>query len=351
MRWLNTATVFALLLPSVDVLAWGERGHDLITRVAVIQLEVLCEKQAACYLPFKKRDHMLSHLSNAPDFLWRSNDQSRRVKDLNYPTHYISLDAVYKQPRLLSDIDLDFAKFRQKATTENRLSHQQTGSAPWRVLQLYKDMVEHFEQAAAAENERQRVDAINQALLFAGLMSHFVGDLANPHHTAANHDGQLTGNTGLHAYFESEVVGELAMDLSFKVNKKASPKLLSKTILKPYRKDQREQYRNSAEKLIFALVLNSNQNVEYLTRLDNAYSLLEKTADPKVDALRRPAKDVRKKFKPFIVERLAIGAQVLAQLWYLAWQQGGKPNMSDFHSYFYFVQPPFIDPDYLLPSD
>lgn len=348
---LQVATLVATCVISIQSLAWGERGHDLITRVAATQLEKLCDNDAACYTPFKKRAHMLSHLSNAPDFLWRSATQSKRVKDLNYPTHYISLDAVYEKPAIFTDIDFKYTKYREKALIKNRSTHNASGSAPWRVLQLHTGMVENFQKAASAESYEQRIEAINQALKMGGLMSHFVGDLANPHHTADNHDGQLTGNTGLHAYFESEVVGELAMDLASRVSKKANPRLLKKTILKPYSKAQANEILASAEKLIFALVLDSNKKVDYLTSLDNSYSLIKKSEEPRVDAERRPAFSVRNKFRPFIAERLAVGAQVLAHLWRLAWVEGGQPDMSDYHSYHYFVSPEFITPTYLLPSD
>jgi len=51
------------------------------------------------------------------------------------------------------------------------------------------------EHGAAKEKEKF-IEAVNQALLYGGIMSHFVGDLAEPHHTSANYDGWLTGQGG-----------------------------------------------------------------------------------------------------------------------------------------------------------
>ena len=62
--------------------------------------------------------------------------------------------------------------------------------------------------------------------------------------------------------------------------------------------------------------------------------------------MRKPAKSVAKRYERFAVERMAIGASVLARLWFLAWRDAGSPDMSGFRSYHYPVQPPFITPVY-----
>ena len=103
----------------------------------------------------------------------------------------------------------------------------------------------------------------------------------------------------------------------------------------------------NADKLIFALTLESNSKVDQLHSLDDEVSILTRSLDAETDAIRKRPEEGMVEYRPFISERIAVGASVLAQLWLLAWEQAGQPDLSDFHSYHYFVKPDFIEPDYL----
>lgn len=337
-----------LTLCSSSVFAWGERGHDIVTRVAVQNLAVLSDSNLSFTKPFRQRDHMLSHLSNTPDIVWRAKYMSKADRDLNYPTHFINLERVYESVKSLEDIDLNYADYAKKARNKGIKDPAGVGTGPWRVIQLHSLMVASLKAAGAGKQRDDRIEATNQALLYAGLMSHFVGDLANPHHTSANYNGQLTGNTGLHAYFESDVVGVLPLGLSSQTRAMLQPSLLRTTVLKGMDKDKREAIVSDPRRLIFSLVVNSQNNLDRLTELDNQYSLLAASSDSKQSAIRELPEDVAPLFHGFITERLAIGAAVLSQLWLTAWQQAGNPDLSDYKSYDYPVKPDFIAPDYLV---
>ena len=43
-------------------------------------------------------------------------------------------------------------------------------------------------------------------MLFAAVASHYIEDANQPFHATNNHDGQLTGQTGLHARFERDLI-------------------------------------------------------------------------------------------------------------------------------------------------
>jgi hypothetical protein len=345
-RYLVLFVLTALAIP--NCYAWGERGHDLVTRIAVLKLEELSNAGTNFSEPFTQRDHMLSHLSNVPDFHWRADYMSETDRALNSPTHYIGIETVYGATNALQPLDADYASFALQAKSKGVLEPALVGTAPWRTIQLYRLMLNALKQAKNTDTEQAMIDATNQALLYAGLMSHFVGDLANPHHTTINHNGQLTGNTGLHAYFESDVIKQLPLSIAVKIERLAGAKLLKKTILREHPKALHEEILNSPHRLVSALVNNSFANVDTLTKLDDRFSILERSTNEKSPALRRMPERVAVKYQKFAVERLAIGASVLAQLWTLAWEQAGKPNLAAFHSYHYFIQPSFIPPNYLF---
>jgi hypothetical protein len=336
--------LLALILSScvTSAYAWAERGHDLITRVAVQNLRLMSGDKQALVKPFVARDHMLAHLSNTPDIVWRAAYMSDLERKENYSTHFINLEKVYLGVTLWSDLPLDFALYSKDAK-ENGHTAVEVGTAPWRVIQLYKGMVDALVVAGKAEDKMALEDSVNQALLMGGIMSHFVGDLANPHHTTANYDGQLTGQRGLHAYFESQVVSELSFALSARIAKQAK-----KNWLKNYSKFEQKAILSDPNKLVWALVGNSHSRLPALLNLDRKYSLLENSQGEKGRAVRKPVSEIATRYEKFAVERLSVGAATLSQLWLLAWQQAGSPDLSRYRSYSYPVKPDFIRPDYLL---
>lgn len=328
-----------------QALAWGERGHDVVTRVAVQHLREMTDDNLALVKPFTSRDHMLAHLSNVPDIVWRAPYMSQQDRDANYTTHFINLERVYPDIAQYTDLPTSFSIYDADAKALE-LSGVEVGTAPWRIMQLYQAMVKAMQHAGLAETREQTEERVNQVLLYAGLMSHFVGDLANPHHTTANYDGQLTGQKGLHGYFESDVVAELPLDLAAKVSRQVA----ELTWLNRYEKSVIDAIESDPQKLVWALLAESHQDLDTLLTLDKAHSLLVANKDPKMRAERKAPKDVAADFESFAVQRLATGALVLSKLWLLAWESADKPDMSGYRSYVYPVQPNFIDPDYLEPS-
>lgn len=343
---LSISLCLAILCWPTYSFAWGERGHDLVTRVAVKKLDQMSAAGKSFSWPFALRDHMLSHLSNVPDIHWRAPYMSQKERDLNYATHFIGMESIYPKAVSLNDLKTDLDTFYAGAKKAGIDNPERVGTAPWRVIQLYSLMKQALSKAGSADKAAM-IDATNTALLYAGIMSHFVGDLANPHHTTINYDGQLSGNTGLHAYFESDIVRELPLKLAGEIEKAAGYALLEDTVLKPYEPARQKQILHSADQLIFALILDSHNRLSTLHELDNQHSLVKASEDASESAIRIPPEQAMNEYRTFASERIAVGASVLAQLWLLAWQDAGKPDLSQFHSYHYHIKPDFIEPSYL----
>jgi len=333
--------VICVSLLSVNAYGWGERGHDVVTRVAVQNLKFLSGNNAAVVAPFAQRDHMLAHLSNVPDIVWRAPYMSALDRDANYHTHFINMEKVYEGVSVWSDVPADFTVYQRDAKNKNHTAIE-VGTVPWRILQLYQKLVTAFKQVNDAGDDAAFEKTVNDALFAAGTMSHFVADLANPHHTTTNYDGQLTGQKGLHTYFESDVVAELSLDLAYKVHGS-----VKRTWLTAYNDEQRAAVLSDPQKLVWALLANSHRSLPTLLALDEKHSLIEKVADPEQTPPRKAPAKVAKQYESFIVQRLAVGASVLSRLWLLAWVEAGSPDLSDFKSYEYPVKPDFIDPSFI----
>ena len=335
----------ALLFLSPSALAWGERGHDIVTRVAVLQLAGESDANQKLNRPFSRSPHKLAHLSNVPDIVWRSNTVSHAERSLNAPTHYFDVDLLHEAPVQLADLEYSFDTANTLAKSRGHTLVKDVGTAPWRVLQLHQLMTDALRQAGEAKKRKALIAHVDTALLYGGLMSHFVGDLANPHHTTVDFDGRATGNGGLHAYFESGVVSVLSLNLDDQVWDRARRGILPTRLKAFTTKAERKRVLNDPEQLVFALVVDSFSELPTLLALDNRHSLIKRSKG-KGRAKRKPAAEVTSHYEDFIVQRLAMGASVLSQLWYLAWLEAGQPDLSSYQSFQYPVQPAFIRPDY-----
>ncbi len=74
------------------------------------------------------------------------------------------------------------------------------GTLPWRVEEFHGRLRRAFD-AYGRRGASGRFDL----LFFSAVMSHYVADAHVPFHAVRNHDGQLTGQRGIHARFESSL--------------------------------------------------------------------------------------------------------------------------------------------------
>ncbi len=91
------AVAILLALSGPNASAWGERGHDVVTRVAVRLLAAKTAKGTALATQLGRKEFMLGHLSNVPDIVWRN--QGEAIEKVNAPTHFLDLE--YVSPELV----------------------------------------------------------------------------------------------------------------------------------------------------------------------------------------------------------------------------------------------------------
>jgi hypothetical protein len=170
--------------------AWGMDVHRAITRRAIDGL-------APELRPFfqARRDFISEHAAD-PD-LWRVVGLKGALGDED-PNHFLDLDGLdepapfTKVPR---DLDAFIARYGVDRATK-------AGRLPWRTEEVYGRLVTAFRDIGkgtapyAADNSRYLV----------AVLSHYVEDAHVPFHATTNHDGQLTGQRGIHSRFESELV-------------------------------------------------------------------------------------------------------------------------------------------------
>ncbi len=373
MSWPNLAHYVVLLwfLSSQTALSWGERGHDIITQIACKILQEKYKGLQELTQPFVLRCEMLGHLSNIPDIYWRSLPK-KATKGAD-SSHYIDLDYAQPNPSLKNfstNIVQNFLSARKSCEVIEKKDGckslaademmDKIGTAPWRTNQLasllkakfseISQIEHHFNEKKGAFPKNQLENLVNQALVYAGLLSHFVGDLAQPLHTTKNYDGIETGQGGGHAFFESMVLGSYDFSLEqeayeYALKNKPNEKLIHSLLNEIGTQGDAWQPLN----WIIAFSLESFALVDEVLAIDKKFALRKpsQTTPHKRLGERAPPEDLRGPYRSLLVERLASGADMLAFFWYQAWAQGGKPNMKDFSSYKYMFMPDFIEINYI----
>ena len=260
-----------LLCAPVRVLAWGERAHRMINVVAI---ENLPEPLRAY---FQARQAFLVEHASEPDRLGRADPAER-------PHHYTEIEAYDSFP---------FGEFRRQFVEERmgspspRLEH---GDSIWQIEQFTLRLTEDL--------RRGRWEDADHAALFA---AHYAADLTQPLHTVINYDGQLTGQRGIHARFESELVNALGASWVLRPNPPVFETDLRARIFQEMIRSYAYRY------VVFAA---DNIAVSGRSYVDPQYTL----------TFRRLA-------GPLARKQLEAAASFVSSLWYTAWVRAGRVKL------------------------
>lgn len=169
---------------------WGFFAHQKINRLAVFTLP---PEMITFY-----KHHIQYITENAVN-----PDRRRYAVDYEAPRHYIDLDvygdsAVYKIPRYWNEAVEKF--------TEDTL--QAYGIVPWHVHFVTYHLTKAFKENNAKDILRYSSD-----------LGHYIADANVPLHTTENYNGQLTGQYGIHGFWESRLPELYSKDYDFFIGK------------------------------------------------------------------------------------------------------------------------------------
>jgi hypothetical protein len=342
-------TLTFVFLASRSVFAWGGRGHHTVCEAAVHLL-----KEQGLKDLFQIKPHVLGHLCNVPDIHWK--DMGPEARKIGSPAHYINGEVLGLKP---AEIPTDYKKLIADFTgTKNKYKDGTIISVPtslgsnwWRADQFFRRAIaleKDFKAASAPTNfsEEQNYEfpynkAVYSLMVNLGLMGHFVGDNGQPYHSSADYDGFDSGHGGIHGFYEDAVVAEMSHTLLGKIVdegkklQKAQPHFLKKeTVVEKMR--ELSQVSFDDRKKVWALDPVITPSTE---KNEKGMQIREK-------AKRKPARTVAKKYEPLVVLHMARSASLLAQLWDLAYQKVGSPDLTKYRSYQHPFTPEFVNPDY-----
>ena len=257
--------------------AWGFEAHKYILDRAISLLPPEIR-------PFfeKYRTAIVEHAID-PD-LWRNVGFDAEES----PRHFVDMDAYGPAPfkELPRDFDEAVKRYGREFVTKN-------GLLPWRAQELHVKLVEAFTQKATYSRDNIKY--------FSAFLGHYLSDAQVPFHAALNHDGQLTGQWGIHSRFEAETFERYRDSLDVK------PRPIVAV--------------SSTRDFAFDSLVTSFSHVQAILDADKAAVAGRETYDDAYFAA------FYGKVKPILERRLADSITAVASAIASAWEQAGRPAL------------------------
>jgi hypothetical protein len=318
-------TVLGLLqVDSHRALAWDYTYHRLINEAALAMLPT----NFPAFVRTAAAAERIGFLAGEPD-RWR-NVRDLSLSHCSSPDHYLDMEelAIYGlKPEALPVFRYDFAAeligFRKAhpdklppidgARNEDH-TRELIGFLPWAIVENYSKLKSGFAYLKAFETDGGKPEEVANAqeniIYVMGTLGHFVGDAGQPLHTTVHHHGWAEGwpnpqhystNRGIHAWIDA---GYLDKAGGVKLEE-----LLSK--MHPAQLVSIEGHPAKPEEVFQAAALyltGQNKLVEALYEMDKEGKFSGED-------------DKGMEGKAFLVAQMAKSAQLLADIWYSAWQQ------------------------------
>jgi hypothetical protein len=211
-----------------------------------------------------------------------------------------SLKVLFKKEQLsMKNIKAAFAK--DKLT--------QHGILPYHLQTVQKQLTDAF-----IKKDKNRI------LKLSAELGHYLADAHVPLHTISNYDGQLTNQTGIHAFWESRLP-ELFADnqYDFFVG--------------------RAEYINNTKEYFWNIVLESNKLVNKVLQiekeLNKSFPIDKKYCVETINgvAIQKPCFDYANAFHDklsgMVEAQMRATILALGSAWYTAWVDAGQPNLED----------------------
>ncbi len=167
------ALILAGGVPGV-AFGWGSTVHQIINRNAVIHLPAEMATFAA------QQSYLASHASDA--------DSRKSADTAEAPKHYLDIDWYPNFTQLTPSLPSLITTYGWTIVKEN-------GILPWATLWAVDSLTAQAKRGDWTKAYQSAAD-----------IGHYVGDVFQPLHCTQNYDGAMTGNSGIHARYESSMI-------------------------------------------------------------------------------------------------------------------------------------------------
>jgi hypothetical protein len=240
-------------------------------------------------------------LADVPDLVWKSGPAGiRRGKE--GPNHFADVDAVSPGPQFSGKSLLDLTKKAinidpavwddfYDELNENSEAQTEKGSLPFRVWQIYQEMVSFVEERKVAD-----------FVCAAGVLAHYVGDACQPLHASQYHDGPVGQAIGVHSMYENTMLDSRPDELVVAVESAIGNRKAKKDV--------------SGGKEAAASIIQLFRDVRKILAPEEIVEFFQTLTDNKPTQM-------WEEFGDRTAKCMALGCLRLASLWQSAWVEGG----------------------------
>jgi hypothetical protein len=278
-----------LFLFSLSAHSWGFFGHRKINYYSVFLLPpemIILYKQHIAFI----EEHAVDP------------DKRRYMIPAEGPRHYIDIDHYGQYP--YPDLPRSWKDAAARYSADSLQAH---GIVPWWLQTMLQRLTAAFQEK-------------NQAaiLKYSAEIGHYIGDAHVPLHASSNHNGQRTGQKGIHGFWESRIPELLAREeWDFLVGKAS--------------------YISNPAEFIWDRVLESATAADIVLKLekqlsqtiptDQRYSFEERNGSVIRQYSSAYTRLYNKKLNGMVERRIRQSIFATASFWYTAWVNAGQPDL------------------------
>lgn len=282
--------IAGLLLLSHASFSWGFYAHKKINYYAVF---LLPPEMMQLYKP---NIEFLSDHATDPDM-------RRYAVPEEGARHYIDIDhyGVYPYDSLPRKWNAAVAKYSQDSLNAH-------GIVPWWLQTMLNKLTTAFKEKDQAK-----------ILKYSAEIGHYIADAHVPLHASSNHNGQLTGQRGIHGFWESRIPELLAdKEWDFFIGKA-------------------EYIKNPADftwKRVLESAAAADTVLKYEKELTNSFPADQKFSfeDRNGTIIRQYSSAFSKKYDALlngmVERRMRQSVYAVASFWYTAWVNAGQPDLT-----------------------
>lgn len=285
----KTILTIALLSTFHSSFCWGFYAHRKINFLAVFLLppEML--------VLYKPHSNFLSEHAVDPD-------KRRYAMAIEGPRHYIDIDHYGRYP--YDSLPRQWSKAVAKYSEDSLVKY---GIVPWWIQTMLQRLTQAFQQKDPAKILKLSAD-----------IGHYISDAHVPLHVCSNHNGQHTGQQGIHGFWESRIPELLAeKEWDFFIGKAG--------------------YLNDPGSFIWSRVLESAAAADTVLSMEQALSR-EFPANRKFAFEDRNGiitrqyaqaycRQYHRRLNNMVERRMRQSIYAVASYWYTAWVNAGQPDL------------------------
>lgn len=271
--------------------SWGFFAHQRINRIAVFILP----------------GEMIGFYKNNITFITEhavDADKRRYADTSEAPRHFIDADRYGDKP-----FDSIPEKWKDAEVKFSATVLQENGIVPWQIERTYFSLVKAF----------QLRDSIRILRLSADL-GHYISDAHVPLHTTENYNGQLSGQMGIHGFWESRLPELFASQYNFIVG--------SAQYIENPLKSAWDIVRNSHSHLDSVLLIESRLSKHIASDLKFSFSKRNGRVERQYSEHFSAA--YHKALNNMVEKQMRASILMTGSYWYSAWVDAGQPRLKDF---------------------